>query len=913
VEGEPYEVSQGLNLLHACLSLGFDIPYFCWHPAMHSVGACRQCAVKLFKDENDTKGKIVMSCMVLARDGTRISIDDPDAIRFRKSAIEWLMLNHPHDCPVCDEGGECHLQDMTEMAGHVYRRTRFKKRTHRNQYLGPFLTHEMNRCIQCYRCVRFYRGYAGGRDLHVLGWHDSVYFGRHEDGVLQSKFSGNLVEVCPTGVFDDKTLAQHYVRTWDLQTASSICVHCALGCNTIPGERYGTLRRIRNRYNGDVNGYFLCDRGRYGYEFVNSPQRVRHPLMRNGDGRLVPVSKEAALAQVGRLIHGSERVIGIGSARASLESNFALRRLVGPENFYSGTCGPEAQLLSSAIEILRNGPVRSASANEVALADAVLVLGEDVPNVAPVLELSLRQSTLRKPSAIAQELRIEVWNDAAIRQAIQTEKGPLYTATTHATELDAMATHAYHAAPADIARLGFAVANLLDVNAPSVPGLPAPMASLVREIAGQLADSERPLVVSGVHCGAQSVIQAAANVAYALHRKNPNARICFTMPWCNSMGLGLMGGKGIESAVEALRIKGPTTVVVLESDLYRYLDVTDADHLLRVAHHVVAIDCLENRTTAGAGFVLPAGTFAESTGTFVNNEGRAQRFFRVFDPAGDVQDSWRWIGDLLAAAGKRSSSLWWSFDDIVGDLVRTMPAIFGPVAQVSPPADFRMAGQRIPRQSHRYSGRTATGDPKRDSSRLGTLHAAASVHEPQPPDDPDSPLAFTMEGCQNQPPPPLIPRFWSPQWNSVQALNKFQEEVAGPLRGGNPGKRLIEPPSGGEGQYFAEVPEAFERREGYLLVVPGYHVFGSDELSTLSPAIAELAAKPYIAVNPEDAAGLIVGKNELVDVALSTTSHYLPVRIVPTVPPGLAVVPMGLPGISWNGQPVWKKLCREGP
>ncbi len=132
-----------------------------------------------------------------------------------------------------------------------------------------------------------------------------------------------------------------------------------------PGERYGTLRRIRNRYNGDVNGYFLCDRGRYGYEFVNSPRRVRHPLARDGDGQLVPVSKEAVLAQIGRLLHDSERVIGIGSARASLESNFALRRLVGPENFYLGTCSAEAQLLSAAIDILRRGPVPSASASEV--------------------------------------------------------------------------------------------------------------------------------------------------------------------------------------------------------------------------------------------------------------------------------------------------------------------------------------------------------------------------------------------------------------------------------------------------------------------------------------------------------------------------------------------------------------------
>ena len=199
IENKPYTVKEGQNLLQACLSLGFDIPYFCWHPAMHSVGACRQCAVKEFKDEKDTRGRVVMSCMTAVRDGMRISIEDAEAKSFRKNIIELLMLNHPHDCPVCDEGGECHLQDMTVMTGHVYRRSRFKKRTYPNQYLGPFITHEMNRCIQCYRCVRFYRDYAGGRDLDVFAIHDHVYFGRQKDGVLENEFSGNLVEVCPTG------------------------------------------------------------------------------------------------------------------------------------------------------------------------------------------------------------------------------------------------------------------------------------------------------------------------------------------------------------------------------------------------------------------------------------------------------------------------------------------------------------------------------------------------------------------------------------------------------------------------------------------------------------------------------------------------------------------------------------------
>src|ERR671918_2259931 len=312
VDGKPFEVDPGTHLLQACLSLGFDLPYFCWHPAMGSVGACRQCAVKQFKDEHDTRGRIVMACMTAAANGTRIAIEDPEARAFRRSVIEWLMINHPHDCPVCEEGGECHLQDMTLMTGHTYRRYRFEKRTHRNQYLGPFINHEMNRCIACYRCVRFYREYAGGDDLDVFAAHHHVYFGRHEDGVLENEFSGNLVEVCPTGVFTDKTLGRYYTRKWDLQTAPSLCVHCALGCNTTPGERYGRLRRIVNRYHSEINGYFLCDRGRFGYDFVNRPERIHEPLLRRG-GKLEPVSKEQALGHLRSLLGKEARIIGIGS------------------------------------------------------------------------------------------------------------------------------------------------------------------------------------------------------------------------------------------------------------------------------------------------------------------------------------------------------------------------------------------------------------------------------------------------------------------------------------------------------------------------------------------------------------------------------------------------------------------------
>jgi NADH-quinone oxidoreductase subunit G len=397
IDNITYEVTEGKNLLETCLSLKLDLPYFCWHPAMGSVGACRQCAVKIFKDENDTHGKLAMSCMESVKDGLRISISNSGAKLFREEVIEWLMTNHPHDCPVCDEGGSCHLQDMTVMTGHDYRRFQFKKRTYRNQYLGPFIHHEMNRCIQCYRCVRYYRDYAGGDDLNVFGAHNHVYFGRAEDGVLQSAFSGNLVEVCPTGVFTDKTLKQHYTRKWDLTSAPSICMNCSLGCNIMGGERYGELRLITDRYHPEVNGYFICDRGRFGYEYVNHENRVYKPIIRNRVSEAVSITE--MIDHVKKLLASSDKIIGVGSPRASVESNYALQKITGEESFFKGITDIETNLLDYVLQLMHSGKFDLPSQKQIEQADAIIVIGEDLTNSAPMLALAVRQA-LYKTAAL---------------------------------------------------------------------------------------------------------------------------------------------------------------------------------------------------------------------------------------------------------------------------------------------------------------------------------------------------------------------------------------------------------------------------------------------------------------------------------------------------------------------------------
>ncbi|THB85600.1 NADH-quinone oxidoreductase subunit NuoG, partial [Pantoea allii] len=449
VDGKEYDVNGADNLLQACLSLGLDIPYFCWHPALGSVGACRQCAVKQFQNAEDTRGRLVMSCMTPASDGTFISIDDGEAKEFRESVVEWLMTNHPHDCPVCEEGGNCHLQDMTVMTGHSFRRYRFTKRTHRNQDLGPFISHEMNRCIACYRCVRYYKDYADGKDLGVYGAHDNVYFGRPEDGTLESEFSGNLVEICPTGVFTDKTHSERYNRKWDMQFAPSICQQCSVGCNTSPDERYGELRRIENRYNGTVNHYFLCDRGRFGYGYVNRKDRPRQPMLLRGND-WVTLNAEQAVNAGADLLRQAKKVIGIGSPRASIESNFALRELVGAENFSTGMPADEQARLELMLNVLREGGIYTPSLREIESYDAVLVLGEDLTQVGARVALSVRQAVKGKARDMAAAQKVADWQIAAIMNIGQNAKHPLFVTHVDETRLDDIAAWSYRAPVEDL-------------------------------------------------------------------------------------------------------------------------------------------------------------------------------------------------------------------------------------------------------------------------------------------------------------------------------------------------------------------------------------------------------------------------------------------------------------------------------
>ncbi|KGK83466.1 NADH dehydrogenase [Stutzerimonas degradans] len=887
VDGKAYEVDGADNLLQACLSLGLDIPYFCWHPALGSVGACRQCAVKQYSDENDTRGRLVMSCMTPATDKTWISIDDEEAKAFRASVVEWLMINHPHDCPVCEEGGHCHLQDMTVMTGHNKRRYRFTKRTHQNQELGPFIAHEMNRCIACYRCVRYYKDYAGGEDLGVFGAHDNVYFGRVEDGVLESEFSGNLVEVCPTGVFTDKTHSERYNRKWDMQFAPSICQQCSAGCNISPGERYGEIRRIENRFNGAVNHYFLCDRGRFGYGYVNRKDRPRQPLLRAGQ---VQLGVDAALDKAAALLAG-RRLIGIGSPRASLESNHALRELVGADNFYSGIAAQELQNLQLIRELLQNGPLPTPSMREIEEHDTIFVLGEDLTQTAPRLALSLRQAVKGKATEIAAAAKIPEWHQAAVQNVAQRALSPLFIACVSETRLDDVAAESVQAAPDDLARLGFAVAHAIDPSAPAVTGLEADAAQLAQRIADALLAGERPLIISGASLGSEAVLKAAANIAQALKNREKNASISLVAAEANSLGMALLladerADKSVDAALQALRSGQADAVLVLENDLYRRAARADVDAALDAAHVLIVADHQHTETAARADLLLPVASFAEGDGTLVSQEGRAQRFFQVFEPSYYdssilIREGWRWLHALQSTREHRPVD--WTRLDQATEACASSHPVLAAIRDAAPKAEFRIKGLKMAREPLRYSGRTA-------------MRADISVHEPRQPQDVDSPFAFSMEGYSGSAEARQQIAFaWSPGWNSPQAWNKFQDEVGGHLRAGDPGVRLLE--SRGTTLTWFAPTAAFAPQPGHWQAVPLYHLFGSDETSSLAAPIQTRIPQPYVALNEAEAARL--GVNDGVRLALLVNGHelHLPLRIVEDLAVGLVGLPVGLPGV----------------
>jgi NADH-quinone oxidoreductase subunit G len=865
IDNQPIQVDPDKNLLEEVLSAGMDLPYFCWHPSMDSVGSCRQCAITEYADENDERGRLVMACMTAPRDGARYSLKS--AAGFREEIIESMMISHPHDCAVCEEGGECHLQDMTVMSGHVYRRYDGTKVTHRNQNLGPFIGHEMNRCITCYRCVRFYRDYAGGTDLGAQAMHHHVYFGRPDDGTLESEFSGNLVEVCPTGVFTDKVFSRHYSRKWDLQTSPSVCAGCSMGCNINPGERYGTLRRVVNRYNDEVNGYFICDRGRFGAGYVNDDAvRIRESMTRTAsDADPVLATPAQALTRLHAISNEkvNNDVIGIGSPRASMEANFALRQKVGKENFYAGIGPHEFKIQQQMLEIYQTTPAHIASLKDVENSDAVLILGEDLTNTAARMALSVRQSVRHRSFDMASAQKIPLWHDAAVRKLAMEEKSPLYILSPHVTRLDDVSTVTHSCSLDQAARIAAAIANKLDGDAPAAGELDETEQTLVTQITESLSAAKQPLVIAGSNSMSLPLVQSAANLVNALYKQNQQTQLALVGSEANSLGLMLLmegNGKHLQQAFE----RGASSAIVLENDLYRRASADAVNQFISGLQQLAVIDHIKTPTGEKAHLVCASATFAESSGTFVNYEGRAQHYYATFKPADSIIPATRWLAPELTLAA------------LTQQCCETIQQCEG-MSKLTPGQDYHYAGLLAPRQQFRYSGRTA-------------MRANVNVHEPKQEQDPDGIMAFSMEGVSPLKDTSVFNTPWAPGWNSNQSVFKFQDEVGGHLKQGSLGERLLGHPGNADDGHY--LPLDFSHQTNW---VPIYHLFGSEELSARSKAIQSRATSAYVSLNPIDAQQHDLSDSQGVQVQ---GNGVVPLLLRDSLPTGVVGISVGLPGLN---------------
>lgn len=590
IDNRQIEVADGTKVIQAAEQLGIYIPRFCYHPALGSVGACRVCAVKFL--EGPVSG-IDMSCMVDAEDGMKVSTTDPDAMEFRKYIIECMMLNHPHDCPVCDEGGHCLLQDLTVSGGHGIRQFKGPKRTYADQFLGPLVQHEMNRCIQCYRCVRYYREYTGYKDLGVMGLASRVYFGRFEQGRLESPFSGNLIDICPTGVYTDKP-SRYTGRRWDFERSPGVCIHCALGCNTTVSTRYRAVVRQEARFNPDINGHFICDRGRYGFYYTNLPERPRQGRI-NED--TVP-AKEAVLAAAKQLgdiekTSGAASVAVIGSDRSSLETLAELRQTCRARGWqqpgFWSRCRKDT--VTAAVSALF--PDQVVSMGEIESADYIFMVGADPVNEAPMLSLALRQAQ-RNGAAI------HVADPRPVDLPFPFEQTP---STSHEmmTLLSQITVHLDHS---DV------------IEDPKIQNL-----------ADELSNSRNPVIICGTDVTDAKIAARAGELSRSLQNKNIAAKLFFVLPNANSYGVAALfeNSQSIETILEKIEAGKIHALIFIESDLWeQYADRRRLEQAIQSLDFVVSMDCLDNPLSRMAHIHIPTQTMFEAGGIYVNQEGRPQ-------------------------------------------------------------------------------------------------------------------------------------------------------------------------------------------------------------------------------------------------------------------------------------------------
>jgi NADH-quinone oxidoreductase subunit G len=609
VDGLPIEVAAGSSVLQACEHAGREIPRFCYHERLSVAGNCRMCLVEIEKAP-----KPIASCAYPAAEGMVVHTDTAMVRQARRGVMEFLLINHPLDCPICDQGGECDLQDQSYAYGMDHSRYAENKRAVKDKNLGPLVKTVMTRCIQCTRCIRFATEIAGVPELGATARGENMEVGTYVEHALTSELSGNLIDICPVGALTSKPYA-FVARPWELNKTDSVDVLDAVGTPIRIDTRGPEVLRILPRVNDEINDEWLADKPRFSFDGLRR-RRLDRPWIRE-NGKLRPASWQEAFDAIAVKLHGmpGERIGAIAGDLCDAESMMALKDLLALLGSGNLDCRQDgAQIDASRREFY----VFNSTIAGIDAADAALIIGSNPRREAPILNARLRKR---------------------------------WVATSGRLPIGLVG---------EMADLTYKIEHL-----GSAPSLLEELRYGTHPFAQTLQSAERPLVIVGQGAIARpdgaAILAECWRLAEAVGALKPNwhgfnmlhsaaARVA-------ALDLGFLPRPGgLDFA--AMLGGGVDLLWLLGADEFETDRIGANTFVVYQGHH-------GDHGAARADVILPGSAYTEKNGTYVNTEGRVQRGFRALFPPGDAREDWRILRAFSAMIGHTLP-----YDDIEGVRVR---------------------------------------------------------------------------------------------------------------------------------------------------------------------------------------------------------------------------------------------------
>ena len=668
IDDRQVTVPEGTTVLNAAKALGIEIPTLCYYEKLAPFGGCRICLVEIEKMRG-----LQTACTTVARPEMVVRTTSPAVLKARKAMLEFLLTNHPLDCPVCDKGGECDLQDFVFKWGPTQSRYIEEKRHKRKAYaLSPLIVKDEERCVLCRRCVRYLEEWADDLQLDYFERGRLTRVDTFPGQAFDSVFSGNTIDVCPVGALTSRVF-RFRARAWEMEKVPSICAYCGVGCNITLDVKTNKLRRISPRQNPAVNDGWLCDKGRFAHQYIDSPERITRPLVRK-DGELRPASWDEALNLVSQRLReiiqasGPHSVGGVGSATVTNEAAYLfqkfMRTVVGTNNVdHPGRLPDDARPLPPMAGLRE--------------ADAVLLFGADPLEEAPVIELFLRRAANLKGT------KVVVANP---RRLHLTRYGGPWLACRPGTEV-ALLNGLVHVILAEgwhkegqVAELKGWVKDYTPDKVAEITGVPA---GTLREAARVLAQAQKAILIYGADVvrgpDGETCLAALNNLALLIGAQDgclaqePNswgvldmglaphlypgrqklddqARQRLSRHW--RAGLPTEAGLGLDEMLKAALDGELEALYVMAAN--PVMDHPLGDEALEKLRFLVVQDLFLTETARLADVVLPAASFAEADGTFTNMTGRVQRLHKALRPPPEVRSHDQIVVDLARAMGQDS-------------------------------------------------------------------------------------------------------------------------------------------------------------------------------------------------------------------------------------------------------------------